>query len=439
MENLDFQRGKGENARMATLPPFRCDAVDDPDIALEIERDAVACGGAASITRYLDAVPALPSLPIALDTAIECALRAIGGDPLAAAQRLVAEHEDLADAILACALGLGAEHGAAPSLSEGTLIFGRWRVVEMLGSGATASVARVRDEALSTPDAPVDAIIKRFDESLGSEARAHALREMRALVAAPEGVAPRPLALHAGDGGACVLITRHETSRAARSNDDFAHALDAVDALHRSGMAHGDLKPDHLRVRRDGTVFLVDFGCACAADPASVRADLSRLAAMSRAASTAWIDRAAARVACNAAARGSTTLARAALRSASLGQRKRLAVRGLAATLASGVLVAAGLSFGYWLTAPPRIATAPYSVVDALAKTGRLREARIGPDGKISGVLLFLPELRQAPGVEDRDGRIVLSSLRFTPDGGIVATPSAKFGNPVSQGGVPDQ
>ena len=139
---------------MATLPPFRCDAVDDPDIALEIERDAVACGGAASITRYLDAVPALPSLPIALDTAIECALRAIGGDPLAAAQRLVAEHEDLSDAILACALGLGAEHGAAPSLSEGTLIFGRWRVVEMLGSGATASVARVRDEALSTPDVP---------------------------------------------------------------------------------------------------------------------------------------------------------------------------------------------------------------------------------------------------------------------------------------------
>lgn len=420
-------------------PPFLCDAVDDPDIALEIERDAAACGGAVSITRYLDAIPALPSLPIALDTAIECTLRAIGGDPLAAAQRLTVEHAGLADAILACALGLGVDRGATPALSEGALIFGRWRVIEIVGSGATASVARVRDEALSTPDLPVEAIIKLFDESLGSEARAHALREMRALLAAPEGVASRPLALHASDGGACVLITRHEPSRAARSTEDFARALDAVDALHRAGMAHGDLKPDHLRVRDDGSVFLVDFGSACAADPASVRADLARLAAMSRSACGGWIDRAAARVACDAAARGSTRLARAAVRAASPRRRMRVAARVLVASFAAGLLVAAGLSFGYWLTKPPRVATAPFSVVEALAKTGRLREARIGPDGKVSGVVLFLPELRQAPGVETRDGRILLSSLRITPDGGVVATPFVNLDNPMSRQGAPDQ
>ncbi len=36
----------------------------------------------------------------------------------------------------------------------------------------------------------------------------------------------------------------------------------AVDGLHRAGVVHGDLKPDHLLVRADGTVVVLDLGLA---------------------------------------------------------------------------------------------------------------------------------------------------------------------------------
>ena len=437
---LDFRNGGRDNTEMAPNP-FRCDAVDDPDIALEIERDAAACGSAVTLARYEQAIPSLVTLPISLDTAIECALRAIGGDPLAAAQRLVGEHPQLAEAILACALGLGigSDPAATTALVPDALLFGRWRVIEVLGTGATAQVARVRDEALSTPGAPVEALIKRYEDALGSEARAHALREMRALLAIPAGLAPRPLALHASETGSCVLITRHEPSRAAESTDDLAGAAETVEMLHRANIAHGDLKPDHLRVRADGSVFLVDFGSTCRADDAAVRADLSRLAAMTEAAASAWSDRVASRVARNAVRRGSIASARMALRAASPRHRRRALAKTVAATAAAGVLVVAGLAFGSWLAAPPQTATKPYAFVDALAATGRLREARIGADGRIFAVNLYIPELSGAPGVLRRDGRVEFSSIRFTPEGRVVVVPSAEYVSLLSQMSPNDQ
>jgi tRNA A-37 threonylcarbamoyl transferase component Bud32 len=445
---LDFHGFERDNAGMAPAP-FRCDAVEDPDIALEIERDAASCGEAATIARYAQAIPALATLPISLDTAIECALRAIGGDPLVAAQRLIELHGDFADAILACALGLGIDRSAGGAradsmlagslLTQGALISGRWRVIEVVGRGATAEVARVRDEALSTPEAPVEAMVKRFDESLASEARAHALREMRALLAVPAGLAPRPLALHASESGSCILLTRFEPSRAASSTDDFARALDAVDELHRAGLAHGDLKPDHLRVRDDGSVFLIDFGCACAANGETVRADLARLASMSHDAARTWSERAGARIARAAATRRAARLVCAGIRLASPRLRRRAALRGLGATTVTCGILATGLSFGRWLSAPPRIATTSFGIVDALSKTGRLHEARMGPDGRITCLVLRMPELKTAPGVVFHNGQSRFSHLGFTPDGGVVAVSHPEWVKSLSRNDAQDQ
>ena len=62
------------------------------------------------------------------------------------------------------------------------------------------------------------------------------------------------------DGVTLDIYARNRSWRAALR--PMLHALEALRLLHRLGIRHGDLKPENVLVRRDGSGVLVDLGCA---------------------------------------------------------------------------------------------------------------------------------------------------------------------------------
>ena len=455
----------------AALPKVLAESVAHVDLALAdlVDLDATTTRAAGSttasaaptLTRYLDALSAhgvdsariARQFPSTLEAAILAALHAphssakrkgegegdiernIEGARGDAANRaatsassmqerafaLALEFPALRDDILAVALAFGIPEEAPPALHVGSLVFGRWRIESLLGNGATAQVAIARDELLSTATASVEVVIKRFDDREGA-ARAHALRELRAIVSAPAGVAPQPLAMHAPPGAAAHLIVRAESSRAASSTDDIAAATEALEQLHAAGIAHGDLKPAHIRVRPDGRVFFIDFGCATDATAATARADFERLAEVAR----PIIPSIAGAAARTALARGQTIVARHALHAFAPRVLRRRTRKLAIALVIVGATSLSGLAFGRWLATPSwrGTRTSQAAVVGDrlgfLAQTGRLVGARIGADGRLESITLDVPEItiRYNP-----DGTPRLSErlqyFRFLPSGGV--------------------
>ena len=391
--------------------PFTSDATDDRELACEIERDAEVLGAAATLERYLAAIADSSAMPASTDAAIEVALRAAGerdaSRPLEAARSLALKHPALADAIHAVAFGLGLPDASSSPMAVGELFLGRWRIVEILGSGATAQVARARDELLSSGTAAVDVAIKRFEDGFGADARLHAFREMRALIAAPTGLAARVVALHAPQDGAACIVTRHEETREMRVPDDLATAVEAVRHLHRAGIAHVDLKPAHIRIRPDGSVLLVDFGTAEPATTETRRQDFLRLLEMAALGCPSPASRALTRMARASRRNG---VAASALRALSPRWRRRMFLRwGVALLLASAL----GLGWSSWPSS-----TRQADSFAALAKTGRFVDATVDAEGRLIGLRLDIPELA-ALGHDASVQRIETGAVRFRPDGGV--------------------
>ena len=391
--------------------PFTSDATDDLELACEIERDAELLGAAATLERYLAAIADSSAMPASTDAAIEVALRAAGerdaSRPLEAARSLALKHPALADAIHAVAFGLGLPDASSSPMAVGELFLGRWRIVEILGSGATAQVARARDELLSSGTAAVDVAIKRFEDGFGADARLHAFREMRALIAAPTGLAARVVALHAPQDGAACIVTRHEETREMRVPDDLATAVEAVRHLHRAGIAHVDLKPAHIRIRPDGSVLLVDFGTAEPATTETRRQDFLRLLEMAALGCPSPASRALTRMARASRRNG---VAASALRALSPRWRRRMFLRGGVALLLASAL---GLGWSSWPSS-----TRQADSFAALAKTGRFVDATVDAEGRLIGLRLDIPELA-ALGHDASVQRIETGAVRFRPDGGV--------------------
>lgn len=344
------------------------------------------------------------------------------------------EHPALHDAFVVASLSLGlvdaAPHAAPSRLSPGTQLFGRWTIERELGRGATAEIAVALDSVLSSESETVRVVVKRFDDGVES-ARAHALREVRALNALPERVALRPIALHAPLGQSAVLVTHFEESRIPHHANDMAAAARALDRMHAAGIAHGDLKPEHIRIRNDQTAFFIDFGLADEATPARVKEDFARLTAIARPLVPSLI----AATADAAIRRGSARAASATLRAFAPASIQRATRRAALLCATLGLTATAGYAYGRWIVGSPTPTVPAVSslnkdlspllvsggALSALAQSGRLVSARVRFDGRIDQLAVRWPEFPPELYRESPFGKYApLQFVQFKPNGEVV-------------------
>jgi hypothetical protein len=148
-----------------------------------------------------------------------------------------------------------------------TLIGGRYRLSERLGSGAMGEVWRAHDERLDRTVA-----VKRLFAVASPDGTARALREARnaARLQHPHAVTVHDVVEH--DGHPCLVmeyvpadslatvVREHgplTPERAARVGEQLASALAAA---HDAGVVHRDVKPDNVLLTDDEGARITDFG-----------------------------------------------------------------------------------------------------------------------------------------------------------------------------------
>jgi predicted Ser/Thr protein kinase len=143
----------------------------------------------------------------------------------------------------------------------------------LLGRGYQGEVHLVE-----TPSGPV--IVKQpIGRGPARALRVAMLRRERAIYRLLDGIAGVPRCLDgdaAGEGEALVLEyvsgrSLREARLPAAERERFFEALRVlIEAVHRAGVGHGDLKrKDNIIVGADGRPYLIDFGTALSAPPGS--------------------------------------------------------------------------------------------------------------------------------------------------------------------------
>jgi serine/threonine-protein kinase len=160
---------------------------------------------------------------------------------------------------------------------------GPYEIVAPLGAGGMGQVYRAHDSKLSR-----DVAIKILPDAVAADPDrlARFEREAKTLAALNHPNIATIYGLeHTPDGQALImelvegedLSEKIEGQRAKGSGLPLDEVLpiakqiaEALEAAHEQGIIHRDLKPANIKVRPDGTVKVLDFGLAKAAEPAAV-------------------------------------------------------------------------------------------------------------------------------------------------------------------------
>lgn len=160
----------------------------------------------------------------------------------------------------------------------------RYRIESLAGRGGMGRVFSARDTELGSPvaikllilpppdraDEPLASRASRAGERLTAEARALASLEHPNLCRIVEVAldAPIPYIVMQWAGGEPLdRVAAHLTVKARITL--LLRVIDAVAAIHESGLTHGDLKPDNILVDPSNTPTIVDFGLARAESDSS--------------------------------------------------------------------------------------------------------------------------------------------------------------------------
>ena len=200
------------------------------------------------------------------DAALQAEVQSLLDQPESAAGFLATPAMDLAAQLVS----------PASSLLTGRRI-GVFEVQGLLGAGGMGEVYRARDSRLGR-EVAIKILPRAFKDDPHRLVRFE--REAQLLASLNHPHIGAIYGLEEVDGVTALVMELVEgedlSQRIARGAIPIAEALsmarqiaEAVEAAHEQGIIHRDLKPANIKVRRDGTVKVLDFGLAKALTPAS--------------------------------------------------------------------------------------------------------------------------------------------------------------------------
>jgi len=164
-------------------------------------------------------------------------------------------------------------------LGRGTLIAGRYEVIEALGAGGMGEVYRVEDKKVGQdialkfirPEiAATDNVIERFRRELKT-ARMIAHRNVCRMFDLGEDQGTYFITMEYVSGEDLKSFIRRSTQLAAGTAIRIARQVaEGLAEAHRLGVIHRDLKPQNIMIDKEGNAKIMDFGIARTAETVAV-------------------------------------------------------------------------------------------------------------------------------------------------------------------------